>query len=221
VIFDVYGTLLDAPPGGVRPTPAIDPAIINFLENNYQIAVSGSPTAALAELVARAHAASGEAFPEIDLVTLWAELLGLPVDDRMVILVAEIEDLWHPATPMPGTAQMLRRLAAAGIPCGLLSNAQANVWRQLGELAPCFASDLCVFSHQFLRAKPSPALFAEIVSHLARRDIAPHEVWFIGNDPANDIAPANSAGFRTALYGNADSSVADFHLASWADLAIT
>jgi FMN phosphatase YigB (HAD superfamily) len=221
VIFDVYGTLLDAPSGGVRPNPSIDPSIINFLENNYQITMSGSPTSALAELVAREHAASSEVFPEIDLVALWAELLGLPVDDRMVILVAEIEDLWHPATPMPGAAQMLRRLAAADIPCGLLSNAQANVWRQLGELAPCFASDLCVFSHQFLRAKPSPALFDEIVSRLARRGIAPHEVWFIGNDPTNDIIPANTAGFHTALYGNADSSAADLHLASWADLAIT
>ncbi len=202
VIFDVYGTLLDAPPGGVRPTPSIDPAIINFLENN-DCCVPGEPTARLASLVAREHAKSQEMFPEIDLVALWAELLGLPADTRMEHWVAEIEDLWHPAAPMPGALAMLRRLASVNIPCGLLSNAQANVWRQLGGLAPCFASDLCVFSHQFLRAKPSPALFAEMTSRLACRGIAPHEVWFIGNDPVNDIDPGNAAGFRTLVFSPA------------------
>jgi len=216
VIFDVYGTLLDAPPGGVRPDPAIDPAIINFLENNH-IDPPAAPTAALSELVRREHAASCEAFPEIDLVALWAELLGLPADGRTATRVAEIEDLWHPAKPMPGAIAMLRRLAAADIPCGLLSNAQANVWRQLGELAPCFASDLCVFSHQYLRAKPSPNLFTEMESRLARRGIAPHDVWFVGNDPSNDIAPAKAAGFRTAIFGHATSVPADLALMCWSE----
>ena len=213
VIFDVYGTLLDAPPGGVRPDPAADPAMIKFLEN-YRIVPPASPTTALAELVRREHAASAEAFPEVDLVALWAELLGLPADGKTARMVAEIEDLWHPAAPMPGAAAMLRRLAMAGVPCGLLTNAQANVWRQLGELAPCFASDLCVLSHQFRRAKPSPGLFAEMTTRLARRDIVPQDVWFIGNDPANDIAPAAAAGFRTALFGPAGAA-ADLKLSCW------
>ncbi len=214
VIFDVYGTLLDAPPGGVRPDPAADPAIINFLENN-QIRPPENPTAALTELVRREHAASNEAHPEIDLVALWAELLGLLVDARTAMLVAEIEDLWHPATPMPGAMEMLRRLTSENIPCGLLSNAQANIWRQLGKLAPCFASDLCVFSHQYLRAKPSPALFEKMKSRLASRGIAPDQVWFIGNDPANDIAPGWAAGFRTAIFGNSECPSADQLIRSW------
>lgn len=219
VIFDVYGTLFDATPGGVRPDPSADPAIITFLENNL-IAAPSAPTAALAALVAREHAASDEAFPEIDLVALWAELLGLPVDARTAILVAQIEDLWHPAAPMPGAAAMLRRLASLDIPCGLLSNAQANVWRQLGNLATCFASDLCVFSHQYLRAKPSPALFSEITTQLACRNIAPQDVWFIGNDLANDIAPAMAAGFRAALYGTSQDLTADLCIASWDEFSI-
>jgi len=218
-IFDVYGTLLQAAPGGIRPDPAADPAIIHFLENKFPGArLPASPTTALAELVAREHAHArrilGERYPEIDLTALWAELLGRPADAGLAILVAEIEDLWHPATPMPGAAAMLRRLAAAGIPCGLLSNAQANVWRQLGPLAPAFASDLCVFSHQFRRAKPSPALFSEIVRRLARRGIAPAGVWFIGNDPAHDIFPAKSAGFRTAIFGSNDPA-ADLQIPDW------
>lgn len=215
VIFDVYGTLLDAPPGGVRADPAADPAIKSFLEKHH-LPVPASPTRALAELVRRDHAASAEAYPEIDLVVLWAELLGLPVNGGTALWVAEIEDLWHPARPMPGAHAMLRRLATAGIPCGLLTNAQSNVWRQLGGLAPVFASDLCVLSHQSLRAKPSPALFDEIAARLARRGIAPHDAWFVGNDPHNDIAPAAAAGFRTALYGPATAS-AELVLAHWDD----
>lgn len=214
VIFDIYGTLLDAPPGGVRPDPSIDPAIINFLEN-YCIKSPAAPTAALAALVAREHAASREAFPEIDLVALWAELLGLPVNASTAMIVAEIEDLWHPATLMPGAAAMLRRLALMNIPCGLLSNAQANAWRQLGKIAPSFASDLCIFSHQYMQAKPSAALFVEMQSRLAHRGIASCEVWFVGNDPENDIAPAKHVGFRTAIYGNASCDVADLRLSSW------
>ncbi len=213
VIFDVYGTLLDAPPGGVRPDRAIDPAIMKFLEKS-QVSAPPAPAAALAGLVAREHAASDEAFPEIDLVALWGELLGLPADARLASLVADIEDIWHPAAPMPGAHAMLRRLAAAGVPCGLLSNAQANVWRQLGALAPCFASDLCVFSYQYRRAKPSPGLFSEMAARLARRGIRPREAWFVGNHPAHDIAPAAAAGFRTALYGPARDD-ADFATGHW------
>jgi FMN phosphatase YigB (HAD superfamily)/glycosyltransferase involved in cell wall biosynthesis len=219
VIFDVYGTLLDAPFGGVRPDPAADPAILSFLENDMKPEVRQSPSTALAALVAREHAQArkaGEAFPEINLVALWAELLDRPADAALARLVADIEDTWHPATPMPGVADMLRRLAAAGIPCGLLSNAQANVWQQLGPLAPAFAGDLCVFSHPFLRAKPSPALFVEIIRRLARRGIDPRDAWFIGNDPAKDIAPAKSAGFRTAIFGPLTAD-ADLAIADWAD----
>ena len=217
VIFDVYGTLLDAPPGGVRPDPTADPAIKYFLENQ-SIPTPPNPTQALAALVRREHAASPEAFPEIDLVALWAELLGLPADHHTARLVADIEDIWHPATPMPGAHAMLRRLAEMHVPCGLLSNAQANIWRQLGPLAPCFASDLCVFSHQHLRAKPSPELFEAIATRLARRGIAPRDAWFVGNDPAHDIAPAAAAGFRTALIGPAQPphhNHPDLHLKSW------
>lgn len=214
VIFDVYGTLLDAPPGGVRPDPSIDPVIIDCLERRG-IKSPAQPTSALAELVRREHAASERTFPEIDLAALWAELLGLPADARTASLVADLEDLWHPARPMPGAREMLRRLAAADIPCGLLSNAQANVWRQLGRLAPGFASDLCVLSYQHRCAKPSPKLFEELKSRLARRGIAPHEIWFIGNDPRHDTAPGKEAGFRTALYGNATCHVADLRVARW------
>jgi FMN phosphatase YigB (HAD superfamily) len=217
VIFDIYGTLLDAAPGGVRDDPAADPVISRLLRN-HGLRVPPQPTAALAALVRRDHAASPEAWPEIDLVALWAELLGVTADARLANVVAEIEDAWHPAVPAPGALAMLRRLARAAIPCGLLSNAQSNAWRQLGPLAPFIARDLAVFSHQHRRAKPSPALFGEIVGRLARRGIAPCGAWFVGNDPANDIEPARDAGFRTVLIGPAaNDRPADLTLATWDD----
>lgn len=214
IIFDIYGTLLDALPGGVRPDAAADSIIITFLKKQH-VVCPPNPTQALAELVQREHHKSPEPYPEIDLIALWAELLNLPIDAHTTQLVAQIEDLWHPASPMPGVMSMLRKCAALRIPCGLLSNAQANIWQQLGPIAPCFAADLCVFSYQHRRAKPSPALFESIRSQLALRDISPGESWFIGNDPECDIVPASNAGFRTAIYGNAPSAIADLRISSW------
>ena len=50
-------------------------------------------------------------------------------------------------------------------------------------------------------AKPSPVLFRAAAERLRlNHGVEPGAVLFVGNDAANDIAPAAAAGFRTALF---------------------
>jgi FMN phosphatase YigB (HAD superfamily) len=223
VVFDIYGTLLDAAPGGVKPDPAADPMLREWLSaHGYD--PPDSPSHALHEAVLRHHAASAATHPEVDLRVLWREVLGLPPDHDTDALVAGIENFWHPARWIPGAENAIRRLIAAGLPLGLLSNAQCNTLDSLGMLAGCFEPDLTVLSYRHGIAKPSPEIFALLCERLRFRGIAPAETLFVGNDPLQDIVPAASAGLRTAIFTGHPASLRpgksepDFVIREWRDL---
>ncbi|HSP43484.1 MAG TPA: HAD family hydrolase [Luteolibacter sp.] len=199
VVFDIYGTLLDAAPGGVKPDPAADPMLREWLAaHGYD--PPDSPSGDLHQAVLRHHAASAFPHPEVDLRDLWREVLGLPADHDTTSLVTGIENLWHPARWIPGAENAIRRLISAGVPLGLLSNAQCNTLDSLCARAGCFEPDLTVLSYRHGIAKPSPEIFALLRDRLRARGIAPAETLFIGNDPLQDIAPAAVVGLRTALF---------------------
>ncbi len=205
VIFDIYGTLLIAPAGGVKPDPFIDPVLREIIRQAGHTPPV-SPSDDLHAAVLRHHAASESRFPEVDLRVLWREILHLGDDHDITPLVLETEQAWHPAKLMPGGASFIQRLARNGISLGLLSNAQCNVLTALGPLADFFAPELSLLSYQLGIAKPSPELFQTMVDRLAGRGIASDETLFVGNDPLHDIIPAAAAGFRTALFtGHPDS----------------
>lgn len=207
VIFDIYGTLLIAPPGTIRPDATFDPRLTSILESSGYPAIP-SPTTVLHQTVLRHHAQSPHEHPEIDLRAVWQEMLS--TTDDLTSLIGVVEDAWHPCQPMPGASETLHRLADDGILLGILSNAQANtlptLGKALGSASRRFDPDLTVLSYQHLIAKPSPALFQLLAGKLASRGIAPSETLFVGNDPRQDIIPATAAGFRTALFtGHPDS----------------
>ncbi len=220
LVFDVYGTLLSAPSGGVKPDPAADPALREILIRHGH-APPDSPSTALHAAVRRHHAAAGVRHPEVDLRELWREVLSLPPETDTTALVLEIETAWHPAQLMPGALETLHALSAGGIPLGLLSNAQCNTLPSLGAAAALFAPDLTILSYQHGIAKPSPALFDLLAERLATRGIAPAGTLYIGNDPLHDIEPAAARGFRTALFtGHPDSHrhgfcLPDFEIRDW------
>ncbi len=223
IIFDVYGTLLVAPPGAVHADPSVDPALRRII-GRFGHTPPDSPTTALAEAVARHHQSADTPHPEADLRGLWRILLDLPSGHDTTALVIATEDARLPTRPMPGAAEVIRRLAAAGVPLGLLSNAQCGTLRSLGDIAGLIDPDLAILSYRFGVAKPSPVLFSALTERLARLGIAPGDCLLIGNDPLQDIAPAAAAGFQTALFtGHPDSlrpGVADpdFILRDWPSL---
>ena len=202
VIFDIYGTLLDAPPGGVKPDPFADPVLRDILrEFGHEPPVS--PSTELHAAVLRHHTAAVAEFPEIDLRILWREILALEPGTDTAALVAATEAAWHPAKRMTGVAEVIQRLARAGISLGLLSNAQCNTLSSLGGLEDFFAPELTLLSYQHGIAKPSPMLFQILTDRLAGRGISPAETLYIGNDTLHDILPAAAAGFRTGLFTGA------------------
>lgn len=223
VIFDIYGTLLDAPAGGVKPDPLADPVLRDILrQHGHQ--PPASPSTDLHAAVLRHHEAAGIPHPEVDLRVLWREILSLPPDTDTTALVAETEAVWHPASPIAGAAAAVQRVSRAGLSLGLLSNAQCNTLASLGGLADLFPPELTILSYQQGVSKPSPELFQTLADRLSGRGISPAETLYIGNDPLQDIQPAAAAGFRTALFiGHPDSHrsgdcTPDFHFADWKDL---
>jgi FMN phosphatase YigB (HAD superfamily)/glycosyltransferase involved in cell wall biosynthesis len=224
VVFDIYGTLLIAAPGGVKPDPAADPVLREILERHGHVPPD-SPSTALHAAVIRHHAAAAVPFPEIDLRILWREVLSLDPDADLGPLVEELEAAWHPVRPMPGAEKTIQQLARSGVSLGLLSNAQFNTLRSLGSIADLFAPELTILSYQHGIAKPSPGLFEMLADRLAGRGISPEETLFIGNDPLQDILPAAALGFKTALFtGHPDSfrpgdCTPDFVIRKWSDLA--
>ena len=223
VIFDIYGTLLIAPPCGVKPDPAADPALRRILAE-FGHEPPQSPSTELHAAVIRHHAAAGVPFPEIDLRLLWREVLSLEEGTNTNPLVAAIEAAWHPTRPMPGAEKIVRQLSRAGVSLGILSNAQSNTLSLLGNSSDLFAPELTILSYQHGIAKPAPGLFEILTDRLAGRGITPEETLFIGNDPLQDIHPAAAHGFKTALFtGHPDSlragtCVPDFEIRHWSEL---
>jgi FMN phosphatase YigB (HAD superfamily)/glycosyltransferase involved in cell wall biosynthesis len=223
VIFDIYGTLLIAPHGGVRIDSFADPVLREILRSRgFDPPVS--PSRDLYEAVLRHHSAADVAFPEVDLRILWREVLHLEAGTDTTSLVQEIEEAWHPSRLMPGAEQAVGHLARSGLSLGLLSNAQCNTLASLGGLADLFAPELSVLSYQHGLAKPAPELFQILIERLAGHGIIPSEAIFVGNDPLQDIVPAAAAGFQTALFtGHSDSirqgdCSPDFSFQKWPEL---
>ncbi len=223
VIFDIYGTLLIAPAGGVRPDPAADPALRRVLES-FEYEPPESPSTELHAAVLRHHAAASVAFPEVDLRALWREILSIDSATDITPLVKALEAAWHPVKPMPGAEKCLQRLARTGISLGLLANAQCNTLACLGGIPDLVAPELTILSYQHGIAKPAPELFQILTDRLAGRGITPAETLFVGNDPLQDIQPAAAAGFQTALFtGHLDSvrpgeCSPDFTFNCWSEL---
>jgi putative hydrolase of the HAD superfamily len=197
VIFDVHGTLLSGG-GPMRYHPEADLRILERLRRNGHC-VEGSPTRSLEEAVARHHQQANHAFPEIDLRTLWADLLG--VEAVGTEWLTDLEDARQPLRLMPSAREAIADLSSRHFPLGLLSNAQADtlpvLCRELGGNP--FEDDLCVLSYQHGIAKPAARLFEILVAQLAMRDIPPSAAVLVGNDPLHDIAPAKAIGMRTVL----------------------
>lgn len=220
IIFDIYGTLLIAPAGGVRPDQAADEALRGII-TSFGHQPPDSPTADLHAAVRRHHLESHVSHPEIDLRAIWRDVLALPQGTDTTALVCATEAAWHPARLMPGVARTLQSLATAGLHLGVLSNAQCNTLPSLAGLADLFAEDLVILSYQQGVAKPSPVLFSLLATRLSARGIEPGEVLYIGNDPLHDIEPAAACGFKTALFtGNPESYRAgacfpDFEVPCW------
>jgi putative hydrolase of the HAD superfamily len=234
VLFDVYGTLFVSGSGDVgtarkqgdpehfaRAVRDVVPRLLPLsLEGTAHRDLGVAARDAYFEEIARSHDTSRQAgvdHPEVDVRTVWKSvckrltergfLRALPDAEQIELLAVSYELESNPTWPMPEAEEALARLRGAGIPLGIVSNAQfftpllfeALLHATIRELG--FDEELCVYSYQEGRAKPSEKLFGGPLSRLrAAYGILPGEVLYVGNDMKNDIRTAERAGCKACLF---------------------
>lgn len=131
---------------------------------------------------------------------LLVERFGLGLD----LGLAEAErEYWKAATnmvPEPGVRDVFETLSALGIPAGVVSNAIFAGTTLHWELTRHGLADHLSFvmaSADYGIRKPHPDLFLTAVERL---DVAPGDVWFVGNSMKHDIQGALQAGLTPVWY---------------------
>jgi putative hydrolase of the HAD superfamily len=227
VLFDVYGTLVISGCGdigltrrrGGTPHPESDGDPLRHALTAAGIDVEClrpdlDGRAALIATIEAHHAerrAQGVAFPEVDIVAVWRDLLrahGIDADDARIRRAAlEYELAVNPVWPMPGMRELIRGLAARGLVLGIVSNAQFYTPLMLEAFFGCsleragFDTRCCGWSYRLLEGKPSTRVYREALAALeSHHGIAAGETLYVGNDMRNDIWPARAAGCKTALF---------------------
>jgi len=221
VLFDVYGTLMVSGVGDISHSSEDDrnAAIRDVVtECGFRLLPSeADPDARLKSIILRhqdLQRRKGTDYPEVDIREVWLEFLPPGSSPLMDTHTAAIEDLSirfelkvNPTWPMPQLARTLESLREAGLLQGIVSNAQfftpmlfeAYLEQSLEILG--FTENLCQWSYAHKVAKPSRFLYqlnADIL--LKHHQIHPQQVLYVGNDMLNDITPARSVGFKTALF---------------------
>jgi putative hydrolase of the HAD superfamily len=212
VLFDVYGTLFISASGDIAVSRAQASGVPDLADLLRKYGIDKSAADVLQDFysaIDAAHAAarrSGIQHPEVDILRIWQAVVGLASEERLEDFAVEFEVIANPVYPMPHLPAVLDALRSRTVTMGLISNAQFYTpllfeWffdaepRALG-----FQPDLTFFSYRAGRAKPSPVLFDAAAAALNRRGIDNSAVLYIGNDMLNDILPAHTAGFQTALF---------------------
>jgi putative hydrolase of the HAD superfamily len=219
VIFDIYGTLVCSGVGDISLAVEEDrDGVIHDLLVSHELMANDHDAAGLSDcfhaLIKADHATKrtdGIEYPEVDILEIWRRLLDErgtvePHDDRLKLFAAEYECSVNPVWPYPELSETLRSFQAAGVPLGIVSNAQfytplmLEAFLNAGLIESGFEPDLQIWSFAQGRGKPSLELFEAQAARLAKRGIRTDECVFVGNDMLKDIWAAKQLGFHTVLF---------------------
>lgn len=214
VLFDVYGTLMISGVGdiGVGCESCAQADRLQPLLHRYGIDIEPERLGhRLQAAIQASHATArkrGVDYPEVDIANIWSQVLNAnaPQSDWIQEFALEYELLVNPVYPMPGAIALLTVLKTAGVFMGLISNAQFYTallleWIWGRSLNACgFDRRLLFYSYMEAHAKPSRVMFERARSTLKDMAIPATTVLYVGNDMRNDIWPAASVGFKTALF---------------------
>ena len=212
VLFDVYGTLFISGSGDISLAQSAGQAVESLFALLSKFGIETPPDILREQFFAAirdSHAKSkkmGADYPEVEIDVIWQIVTGLQDLQRVRAFAIEYEILINPVGPMPHLAEVLATCRSTGTAVGIISNAQFFTpllfeWfldAVPGELG--FSEEFLFYSWQWGLAKPSEKLFRAAARRLSVRGIDPHQTLYIGNDMLNDMLPAQSAGFRTALF---------------------
>jgi putative hydrolase of the HAD superfamily len=213
VLFDVYGTLLISASGDIgvakkkesEKTWKLEPLLRKF-------GISRPPASLLNDFFAAIEnerqnlRQAGTDHPEIRIEEIWNQVLNIKKIDQAKAFAVEFEMIANPVFPMPHLNEMLYACRQKNISLGIISNGQFYTPLVMEWLLDCnltdlgFDPELMIFSYQQQQAKPSLSLFRLAVAQLKKKHIPEKAVIYLGNDMLNDIYPAHTVGFNTALY---------------------
>jgi putative hydrolase of the HAD superfamily len=212
VLFDVYGTLFISASGDIgvvkkqsENTWKLEPLLRKF-------GISRPPASLLNDFffaIQNEHQnlrQAGTNHPEIRIEEIWKQVLNIKNLDQAKAFAVEFEMFANPVYPMPHLNEMLYACRHKKISLGIISNAQFYTPLLMEWFLDCdltnlgFDPELTIFSYQHQRAKPSLSLFRLAVEQLKKKRIPKKAVIYLGNDVLNDIYPAKTLGFQTALF---------------------
>ena len=219
VIFDVYGTLICSGVGDISLIEESDRnQLLRELTAKHGLALPDAiadPSGVFHGLIKADHAAArerGVVYGEVDILSVWRRFFEkcagrVPAADGLRLFAAEYECAVNPVWPYPGLSELLNAIKTAGLPMGIVSNAQfytplmleSFLGRSLSGLG--FDERLLVWSFEHRLGKPSVELYHEQARRLSEaQGIRPSESLYVGNDMLKDIWAAKEAGFQTALF---------------------
>lgn len=239
ITWSIYGTLLHISDGEllfkhpqeIRMEVAIEKTIKEFNMWNSMVRKPGAPwkymlsqfEELLEEAQLRRVKHSGDV-PEVNLGGVWEklvrrlELKDYKYDDEFygdeIEFGQKVAYFYHSClqatAAMKNSAEVLARIASAGIDQALLADAQPFTLDQmlrafqgstkLPPLGDLFALSCCTLSFQEGARKPSKSMFISCVERFDKRGIQPEEILHVGSRMKDDLAIAKSTGMRTALF---------------------
>ncbi len=212
VLFDVYGTLFISGSGDVNVAREASMPYEKLENLVHKYDVDRAPQALVGELhdvIALKHRRlkeEGIDYPEIEIDKIWQQILGIDDIQRVRKFAVEYELIVNPVYPMPNLEGLLAACRNQDLSMGIISNAQFFTpllfeWfldlhmEKLG-----FDSGLIFLSYRLGFAKPSMKIFEMAAAAIKSKGLDTAAALFVGNDMLNDIYPARSMGFQTALF---------------------
>ncbi|MBU0988528.1 MAG: HAD family hydrolase [Proteobacteria bacterium] len=212
VLFDVYGTLFISGSGDIsiarqesQKAEELKNLLLKFeIQKDPGFVLENFFTAINTEH--ETQKTKGIDFPEVEIDAIWMRVLGKNNLEHARAFAMEFELMVNPPYPMPNLENTLSACRELNMLMGIISNAQfytPYLFRWFLGSEPVdlgFHSNLMFFSYRLGYAKPSHYMFQLAAEKLQQMHISKEAVLYIGNDMLNDIFPARSVGFQTALF---------------------
>jgi putative hydrolase of the HAD superfamily len=192
VAFDLTGTLLRDT--GLERAACIE--LLRRLSDERGLAFDESCASEVCDVCERLfafeHELAPSAAPFVDAVQAF---LGEPAPAR--VLLSRFRQTAMQLVPsraelLPRARETLAQIASLGIPCAILTNGWSSVEqrkaRHLGFEGPVLVSEDTGWR------KPEQAAFKSLSAALA---LPPDRIWYIGDDPLEDVAGAARAGLHS------------------------